>query len=116
MHRSRLGRVTVILLIAGILAGGSGAPVVDALLYHTNPSHAQCVVPHFEPQGTRHAHGDQCTLGQLLRIQPSASTALEPSRVAPQSFTTPPVWHAPTPHAARFLSLQHSRAPPARSA
>jgi len=116
MHQSRLGRATVILLIAGILVGGSGAPVIDALLYHTHPSHAQCVVPHFEPQGTRHAHGDACTLGQLLKVQPSASTALDPAPIIAQSFTSPPAWHAPTPHAARTVSLQHSRAPPARSA
>jgi hypothetical protein len=116
MHRTWLGRTTVILVVAGILAGGSGAPVVDALLYHTHPSHTERVGPHFEPQGTRHAHGDECTLGQLLNVQPSASTELQPARIDAHSFITPCVWHAPAPHASRTVSLQHSRAPPARNA
>src|SRR6185312_10394661 len=102
MHRSWLGRATVLLLIAGILGGGSGAPVVDALLYHTNPDRAHSAAPHFEPLGTRHAHGDRCTLGQLLRVQPPASSTPEPAIVAAQSFTVARAWYASSPRATRF--------------
>ena len=116
MHRSWLGRATVLLLIAGILGGGSGAPVVDALLFHTRPGAATSQAPHFEPQGSRHAHADKCTLGQLLRVQPSASASFEPAIVAAQSLTVARTPYASSPRATRFFTPQHSRAPPARSA
>ncbi len=75
MRRSWLSRAGAVLLIAGMLGGGSGAPVLDALLYHRDAAHPDHPVTHLEPKGTRHTHSDQCTLGWLLRVQPSASAA-----------------------------------------
>ena len=116
MHRSRLGRATVVLLIAGILGGGSGAPVLDALLYHRDAAHAERPVTHLEPQGTRHTHSDECTLGWLLRVQPSASAAPSAAVVPVKLSCTAPLWHTPAPRATTFFAPQHSRAPPVRSA
>lgn len=116
MLRSWASRVTALLLIAGMLGGGSGAPVLDALLYHRDAAHPDRPVTHFEPQGTRHTHSDSCTLGWLLRVQPSASAAFAPVvvpvRLAIASLPSP----ASPPRATSFFSPQHSRAPPARSA
>jgi hypothetical protein len=116
MLRSWPGRVTAVLLIAGMLGGGSGAPVLDAIVYHRDARHPDQPVTHLEPQGTRHTHSDACTLGWLLRVQPSASAAfvavVVPVRLAITEVTSPPT----APRATSFYSPQDSRAPPARSA
>jgi len=116
MRRSWAGRATVVLLIAGMLGGGSGAPVLDALLYHRDAAHPDHPVTHLEPRGARHTHSDGCTLGWLLRVQPSASAAfvpvVVPVRLAAAALTSPPS----TPRATTFFSPQRSRAPPTRTA
>jgi hypothetical protein len=116
MRRSWLGRASAVLLIAGMLGGGSGAPVLDALLYHRDAAHPDHPVTHLEPKGTRHTHSDECTLGWLLRVQPSASAAPCPAVVAVRMSIAAPALPAPAPRATSFFSPQHSRAPPARSA
>lgn len=116
MQRSWAGRATAFLLIAGMLGGGSGAPVLDAVVYHRDARHPDRPVTHLEPQGTRHTHSDACTLGWLLRVQPSASTTfvavVVPVRLAVAEVASPPA----APRATTFFSPRQSRAPPARSA
>ena len=116
MRRSWAARATVVLLIAGILGGGSGAPVLDAVVYHLGGARPDQPVTHLEPKGARHNHGDACTLGWLLRVQPSASSrfvpAVIPVRLAVVAATMPPS----APRATTFFSPQRSRAPPARTA
>lgn len=116
MLRSWASRVTALLLVAGMLGGGAGAPVLDALVYHRDAAHPDHPVTHLEPQGTRHTHSDACTLGWLLRVQPSASATFTPLvvpvRLAVAALRSP----APRPRATSFFSPQDSRAPPARSA
>jgi hypothetical protein len=116
MLRSWASRVATVLLIAGMLGGGAGAPVLDALVYHRDAAHPDHPVTHLEPRGTRHTHSDACTLGWLLRVQPSASAIFTPLvvpvRLAVAALRSP----APPPRAASFFSPQDSRAPPARSA
>jgi len=115
MRRSWAGRATIALLIAGILGGGSGAPVLDAVVYHLGgrPDHP---VTHLEPKGTRHNHDDACTLGWQLRVQPSASATfvapIIPVRLAAAALPLPPS----PPRATASFSPQRSRAPPARIA
>jgi hypothetical protein len=116
MRRSWASRATALLLVAGMLGGGAGAPVLDALVYHRDAAHPDHPVTHLEPQGTRHTHSDACTLGWLLRVQPSASATFAPLvvpvRLAVAALRSP----APPPRATSFFSPQDSRAPPARSA
>lgn len=116
MRRSWLSRASAVLLIAGMLGGGQGAPVLDALIYHRDAAHADHPVTHLEPKGTRHTHSDQCTLGWLLRVQPSASAAPCPAVVPVRLPVAAPVYPAPAPRATTFFSPRHSRAPPASSA
>jgi hypothetical protein len=116
MLRSWASRVTALLLVAGMLGGGAGAPVLDALVYHRDAAHPDHPVTHLEPQGTRHSHSDACTLGWLLRVQPSASATFAPLvvpvRLAVAALRSP-AW---PPRATSFFSPQDSRAPPVRSA
>jgi hypothetical protein len=116
MSQSWRARATVLLLIAGVLGGGAGAPVFDALLYHHDDgAHAQHLA-HLEPRGTRHAHADACTLGWLLTVQPSTSSAVQPGLLAAQLLVASAPFAIAAPWPTRLLSSQHSRAPPARSA
>ncbi len=116
MRTSWASQAVVLLFIAATLGGGSGAPVLDALVFHHDAARPDHPVTHFEPKGTRHAHRDACTLGWLLRVQPSASAALAavvvPERLAVASVIAPPS----APRAMGVCSSQDSRAPPARSA
>ena len=116
MQRSWVARASAVLLIAGMLGGGSGAPVLDALLYHRDAAHPDHPVTHLEPKGTRHTHSDECTLGWLLRVQPSASAAPCPAVVPVRLSVAAPAYPTPAPRATTFFTLQQSRAPPARSA
>jgi hypothetical protein len=116
MSRSWTARVTAFLLIAGMLGGGSGAPVLDAILYHRDAAHPDQPVTHLEPQGARHNHSDACTLGWLLRVQPSASATLPSVVVAVRLATVDNCPPPPSPRATTFFTPQDSRAPPLRSA
>jgi hypothetical protein len=116
MRRSWASRATIVLLIASILVGGSGAPVLDAVVYHLGGARPGQLVTHLEPKGARHNHGDACTLGWLLRVQASASSAFVPA-VIPVRLTVVAATMPPSaPRATTFFSPQPSRAPPARNA
>lgn len=115
MSRSVRARAVMLLLIAGVLVGGSGAPVLDALLFHRDSSRAHTVV-HFEGQGARHGHGDTCTLGWLLRAEPSTSSPAQPDPlILPLTVAVASLVTAPLPPT-RLLTSHRTRAPPARSA
>jgi hypothetical protein len=116
MRRSWASRATVVLLIAGILGGGSGAPVLDAVLYHLGGARPDHPVTHLEPKGARHNHGDACTLGWLLRVQPAASATFVRAAVPLRLVATPLTCAPSAPRATTFFSPQRSRAPPARTA
>jgi len=105
----------MLLLIAGVLVGGSGAPVLDALLFHRDSSPTQALA-HFEGQGARLGHGDVCTLGWLLRAEPSSLSHVQHGLLVLLLAIAVAPLLAPALPPTRRLTAHRTRAPPARSA
>jgi hypothetical protein len=103
---SRLGALTLSLLILG---GGSGLPVVDAVLHHLH-GNVQVAGAHLsDPAGTSHA--ERCTLGAPL------PTLVRPADVRPADLVsslpvTSPVTWTSEPVTGPGCSLSQARAPP----
>src|SRR6266545_3379864 len=113
MRASWLTRCKVVVLAAVLLTGGSGLPLLDALLYHTRASQAnRRVAVRWEALGSPGAHADRCTLGRAAPVPCPESAAGSAPRLIAFIFRRP----APPPSAApRALDLPaplHSRAPP----
>jgi len=100
-------------LLAGLLLAGTlGIPVADAATFHMAGQDPCAGITHVESQGSSH-HADRCTLSQPTVAQrqdlgsthavaialPTANRVIAPSAASPRSKA--------------FVTLQHSRAPPA---
>ena len=59
---SRLGALALAMLLLG---GGSGLPVLDALLHHWRIGHAGAQVQLLDPDGSA-GHAERCTLGTAM--------------------------------------------------
>jgi hypothetical protein len=70
--RRPLSRLNALLLIALMLCGGGGLPVVDALTHGYGS--AAATGPHFETASAAEGHRDFCSLGAGLPLSPQLST------------------------------------------
>jgi len=97
-------------LVAVILSGGGGMPVLDVALYHgLAPTHA--AEAHFESSDSPHSHRDLCRLGYRLPYSPHAAPLDLGISVAVISFRKVAL-AATTPRAHDLGLLPQPRAPP----
>lgn len=102
-------RVLTAVLILVISAGGSGFPVLDALVFHGSSRGSESYRAHYE--ATSGCHGDGCTIRSVAQsryqsdLAPHGFALLPPLAVPDAPATSP---EAPAPLSFRYLS----RAPP----
>jgi len=113
MRMPWLIRLKVAVLTAVVLTGGSGLPLLDALLYHSRPSrNISQTGAHWEMPGAPDHHADRCTLGRAAPVpRPESISGAQPQFIA---FVFQHPAPAPTaePRSAERPSSLHSRAPP----
>jgi len=102
-----------VILAAVVLAGGSGLPLLDALLYHTRASQAnRREAVRWEAPGTPGTHADRCTLGRAAPVPRPESAAASAPRLIAFTFQRPAAAHPTAPRAVDLPAPLHSRAPP----
>ena len=110
MLRGPLFRLLALPLIALILSGGGGFPVLDGVIFHSQDRGPDSLRPHYE--ATSGCHADVCAVrstAHLARLIPTVPAALE-------LLFTPehagPGLRAPVLLASPLTGQPHSRAPP----
>lgn len=112
--RSWLLRSKAAVLVAVILSGGGGMPILDVALSHGLAS-AYAAQPHFEPSGTTCSHGEICRLGSKLPF--SANTPALDLDISVAVLYFPKVALPVTaPRSTDLGLLPQPRAPPSLSA
>lgn len=110
---TRLGtRLRSGFLFGLFLAGSLGVPLADAAVFHLADKDPCAGITHVEPQGGSH-HADRCTLAQPTAAQRAAIDSTKAVRVAPPLAIRIVVPSATALLSTAFVTLQHSRAPPA---
>ena len=106
-------RLKVVLLTAVVLTGGSGLPLLDALVYHTGASRGVSQTgTHWEMPGGPDHHADRCTLGRAAPVpRPESNSGAQPRFIA-FVFQHPAPAPPAEPRSAERPSPLHSRAPP----
>jgi hypothetical protein len=94
------------------LAGALGVPLADAGTFHLAGSDPCAGLTHLEPQGSSH-HADRCTLAQPAAAQHQDLGSFHTADIPLPTATRAMVPSTACPRSAAFLTLQHSRAPPA---
>jgi len=114
MRSSWLTRLKVVVLATVVLSGGSGLPMLDALLYHTGGSRGVSQTgTHWEMPGSPDHHADRCTLGRAAPVpRPEPISGAQPRFIA-FTFQHPALPLSAAPRSAEPCSPLHSRAPPA---
>lgn len=110
MARALIRRLLAVSLIFMISAGGSGLPVLDAVIYHSRGSAAQDWQTHYEANGGCHADG--CAIkstAQHARFAPGIGT---PSELAPSVDVAPAPLALPVALSNAPFGQPLSRAPP----
>ena len=87
-------------------------PLADAATFHLAGRDPCAGVTHFEAQGSSH-HADRCALAQPTADQRDALGSAKAVRIPPPVVARAVTPSSATPHSAAFITLQHSRAPPA---
>lgn len=105
-------RLRAALLCALFLAGTGGVPVADAAFFHVAGQDPCAGITHVEAQGSAH-HADRCTLAQPTAAQRHDLGSADTSTLTPPPANRAIEPSAASPRSAMFLTLQHSRAPPA---
>jgi hypothetical protein len=106
-----LARLRVVLLAALVLSGGSGLPLLDAVLYHGRAAQRESAV-RLEAAGTAASHAEVCTLGRAAPVPQPSPRGDEALRVVAQSLRTAPPMGPAGPRAVDLPAAWHSRAPP----
>lgn len=109
MTRSPLYRLNALLLVALMLCGGGGLPVVDALAHGDGPG--ATTGPHFETASAAEGHRDFCSLGAGLPLSPQLLALNLDIAFAAVAFPEV-IRSAGTPRSARPGLLPQPRAPP----
>lgn len=113
MRASWLTRFKVVILAAVVLTGGSGLPLLDALLYHTRASQAnRRDAVRWEARGAPGTHADRCTLGRAAPVPRPESGAGSTPRLIAFTFRRPAAAPLTAPRAVDPPTPLHSRAPP----
>jgi hypothetical protein len=113
MRTSWLTRLKVVVLATVVLTGGSGMPMLDALLYHTGRSgHVSQTGTHWEMPGAPDHHADRCTLGRAAPVPRPESASASAPRLVGFVFQHPAPAPLVAPRAVHLPSPLHSRAPP----
>ncbi len=115
MPRSWLVRFKALLLVAILLSGGGGMPLLDVALFHGfAPTHLSS--PHFEASDSPHTQGELCRLRLALPHAPEA-VRLEFTRpLSNVAFRASPKPPDLSPPSADLRLLPQPRAPPRLSA
>ena len=111
MRHSWIARLRSLVVIVALAAGGSGLPILDAVLFHFHGAGALDPV-RAEGHESGAVHGERCLLGAPLPVAPLASGPAPAASLDLPTFRlaelpVPPVRTAPTDLTAR------PRAPPA---
>jgi hypothetical protein len=104
-------RLKLILFTLVVASGGSGLPLLDALLYHTRASEI-ALGTHIEAAGSPTAHAELCTLGRAAPASTLAARGDGGLRVVPVTYRTRPPLRVTPPRAADRPDTRCSRAPP----
>ncbi|MGH7518768.1 MAG: hypothetical protein ACREOC_15085 [Gemmatimonadales bacterium] len=112
MTSGLLSRLNALVLVALILSGGGGIPVLDALSHGFGSGYT---APHVEPAGPSDSHRDFCSLGASLPLSPHLSTLHLSIAAGVVSFPAR-AFYAPVPRSTDLGLLPQPRAPPSFSA
>lgn len=104
-------RFKLILFTFIVASGGSGLPLLDALLYHTRASEI-ALGTHIEAAGSAASHAELCTLGRAAPATTPASRGDGGLRVVPVTYSTQPPLRVTPRRAADLPDTRCSRAPP----
>jgi hypothetical protein len=107
-----LSRLNALVLVALILSGGGGVPVLDAVSHGFGSGYA---VPHFESASASESHRDYCSLGASLPLSAHLSALHLGISVGMVSFPDVAL-HATAPRSADLSLLPQPRAPPGLAA
>ena len=103
-------RLVGLVLLALLLGGGAGLPVVDGLLYHA-AVHAEPDGPHLEAADRAVCHAENCALNVLPATRSGASA--ERAERGTASTPAPEAWTVPAaPRSASLRLPRQPRAPP----
>jgi hypothetical protein len=100
------------LLFGLFLTGTLGVPLTDAALFHLAGQDPCAGVTHIEAHGGLH-HADRCSLAQPAAAQREALGSSKAIKVSPHLLLRTDALSTRAPHSAEWVTLQHSRAPPA---
>lgn len=104
-------RLKLILFTVIVASGGSGLPLLDALVYHTRASEI-ALGTHMEAAGSAASHAELCTLGRAVPATTPASRGDGGLRVVPVAYRTRQAPRITPRVAADVPSTRCSRAPP----
>ena|SRR5262245_37012741 len=110
MVRAWIRRLLAIALILTISAGGSGLPVLDALIYHSRGATVPDLQAHYEANGGCHADG--CTIKSTAQHARFAPGIGAPSEFAPSIDEAPAPLALPVALSNAPFGQPLSRAPP----
>ncbi len=113
MTSGPLSRLNALVVVALILSGGGGMPVLDALSHGSGSGFPGG--PHFETASAAESHRDFCSLGATPPLSAHLSALCRPDTVGMVSFPDVAL-HATAPRSADRGLLPQPRAPPNLSA